>query len=575
MKRILLSLIFTVFLFAATSCTSVDDSTYGSYDDVVAQYSDYLAAKSNGGELILPDTSEMDERSACIANAIFNVADSWDPESVEKLGYGFKDIDGNGTDELVFLSNYYLVKAIFTYSDGLPILLDACGGGNSMVFATKQRLFMRRNDLVDDTKVLTYYTCRVDGDKMIYDSVYGEVIRTESNEVLEWFEVIDGERVPIDEEAFGALYGERYKHDYEPIQPYYCKREAPRIHYPLNDTDDGAKGLPIADFSSYDAIIKTYETISAPIDRFIISDWLAGKYDGLFEFTSDVDYEYYVKLMLSAHLLANNLGYTEFDLNKDGTNELIILNDDYNIKAIFTIKDGSPILVDAYNNEICWLDEDGLIHVDRVDNDELEFSICELTKDGDYRIVYSILVTANGRQYLYKDFKAEPISFEECTKIYSEYRPYTDEIQPTEYTRNAFELTFTPISSQNDELNSATDKTWHKYVDLERATGKDLACSNTLVSFEKINGEQMTMNVNYAFEFYYPDRDGYLLSDTTESFLTATVNKTDGEWRFECQGIKGRLEFCKDHLWMIIDESTDERFPVGYHCYDVKDDTAY
>ena len=78
------------------------------------------------------------------------------------------------------------------------------------------------------------------------------------------------------------------------------------------------------------------------------------------------------------------------------------------------------------------------------------------------------------------------------------------------------------------------------------------------------------MNVRYVFTFSYPDpnRDNYLLDDTTESSLKLTARKADGAFTFDDQGLKGRLEFGREYLWLVIEENTDERFPVGHHGYE-------
>ena len=52
------------------------------------------------------------------------------------------------------------------------------------------------------------------------------------------------------------------------------------------------------------------------------------------------------------------------DLNSDGINELILLDSNYVIVAIFTEIDGKAILVDTYNEwHTAWIDGNGLIHV--------------------------------------------------------------------------------------------------------------------------------------------------------------------------------------------------------------------
>ncbi len=79
----------------------------------------------------------------------------------------------------------------------------------------------------------------------------------------------------------------------------------------------------------------------------------------------------------------------------------------------------------------------------------------------------------------------------------------------------------------------------------------------------------MDVNFKYAFTFLYPDpnRDQYLLDDTTESSLKITAREENGVFVFDESGVKGRFEFGSKYLWIIIEESNDQRFPVGYHCY--------
>jgi len=85
----------------------------------------------------------------------------------------------------------------------------------------------------------------------------------------------------------------------------------------------------------------------------------------------------------------------------------------------------------------------------------------------------------------------------------------------------------------------------------------------------------MDVNLKYVFTFSYPDpeKENYLLNDSTESYLKLTATQTDGIWRFEGDGIKGRFEFGTHYLWMIMEESSDERFPVGAHVFDVYEPT--
>ena len=41
----------------------------------------------------------------------------------------------------------------------------------------------------------------------------------------------------------------------------------------------------------------------------------------------------------------------------------------------------------------------------------------------------------------------------------------------------------------------------------------------------------------------------------------------NGVFVFDENGIKGYIEFGQAYQWLIIEQSTDERFPIGSHCF--------
>ena len=77
------------------------------YDGIIAEYTALLTAKQNGEALSAPDTEGMDEREAAIATALHGIVDACkDAEVAKTMGYGYKDMDGNGklnTDDAVYL----------------------------------------------------------------------------------------------------------------------------------------------------------------------------------------------------------------------------------------------------------------------------------------------------------------------------------------------------------------------------------------------------------------------------------------------------------------------------------------
>ncbi len=593
MKRFLSFFVSVLLLFSIVGCsttqdkspiTNTDDTEKDQsfkgyeeqkrlYDDIIAHYTTLLALKQNGEELPTPNIANMSQREAAIFETLYGIVNECkNAQSVENLGYGYKDIDENGTPELIILTKYTSIRAIFTISDDAPVLLESnYDVGSSFVFATKNRFFMARSNVNDNIEEATFYTCRVEGDKMVYDTIYGKVYDQSEKKTLDIFQILDGNRVSISEDTFSELYREHKK----TIVPEYfttSKLLAPHIYFPLKDNATSGN-LPMADFSSYSAIRETYIKISSCLEKFESQKWQMGEYDNLFTFQNDLSFEYYTRLLYAAYHGAYGVGYDEIDLNGDGNDELVLMNEDYRIKAIFTQKNGVPVLLGAFAYETCWLDDEGFIHVDNEQHYELEYNLYEFTSKGEYKLIYSILAAENGNRYLTKDGKTEKITFEKSLELYyDDYCRYSEPFEPYEQTRNVSVLTYTPlISPTEDIINAAFGQTWHKYANLEKTSDKEFARSNTYVSFENNTDTQVTISLKYVFTFSYPDpdRDNYLLNDSTESTLKITARNENGILVFEENGIKGRCEFGHKYIWLVIDESTDQRFPVGNHCYKI------
>ena len=577
MKRILCILLAaTLLLPALCACGSMTpEQQKAAYDGIIAEYTNLLTARQNGDELTPPKTDGMKEEEAAIAEALYGIVADQKVETLADLGYGFKDMDGNGTPELILLTRYTSIRAVFTIANRKPVLLEAnYGEGTSFLFAPNNRFFMTRETSADNVRDVRLYTCRVEGDKMVYDAVYGEVYDRETKEILEYYQMADGNRTVIDKDTFYELYreysmtrGTEYGHTVKLFSPY--------IHYPLGEKVS-TENLPVADFSTYEAIRETYKAISTCLDgRLEGNDWLMGAYDNLFTYPDDRSFEYYSQLLYTAYEGGYNEGYDEIDLNGDGVDELVLMNEDYIIKAIFTIKNGKPVMLDALTHEQGWLDSEGFIHVDREDEDVLEYSLYELTADGDYNLIYSILLAQYGNYYqtnyyLTKEGKTEKITSDRFKEIYNdEYCVYTAPFEANEYNRAVSGLTYTPLTPPaEDPVRNAVTKRWYKGAWLnEIPVDANSAYGAIYTSFENVTETQMDVHVTYKYAVYYPDPDNqyHSLEDITESNLNFTARLENGIFVFEADGIKGHLEFSPKYLWLVIEESSDKRFPVGYH----------
>ena len=579
-KYTLALFICTLALLGLVACAPSElsyEEQKTAYNGIIEEYTALLTAKQNGETLTPPDTTGMSEGEAAIAEAVFETASAC--ENPEKMAYTYKDMDGNGTLELLFLTSPMDLQAIFALDGKAPVLL-ACDDGEKdedWYFDAEGRVYSTVHTILDMEKKQIEATgihFHVEGAELVQDVQYILTWFVVNNRPTstEYFEVVDGTRQPIDEARYSELSADYNRvHDYSGFQSIQRKLNAPRMIFLL---DEQTETPPTVDFSTYEAIRETYKAISTRLEDYDTDDWLAGKYDNLFTYPDDVAYSYYQHLLYAAYRGGTCEGYDEIDLNGDGMDELVILNEDYVIKAIFTQKNGMPVLLGAFGYETCWLDGQGLIHIDRNDGYELEYSVYELTKKGDYNPVYSILMTEDGNRYLVKDGEKKQITFEESLdRLYNEYYPYTEPFGAHEHTRVASDLTYTPLTLPTEDLTLAgTGKTWQKNASLDKTSGKEFgAWSNTYLTFDTVTDTQMNLHIRYEFSFHYPDpdRENYLLVDTTESQLDITATIQDGVLVFDGGGIKGHIEFGQKYLWLVIEEGNDERFPVGYHCYGV------
>jgi len=598
MKKFLFVLLCTLLLLGTVACVSSDEKGYEEqkdlpndtiakdtvktyeeqktlYNDIIAKYTELLIAKQNGEEPAAPSTEGMNERERAIAEALYGIVTNMSTRTIESgVGYGYKDYDENGIPELLLCTNNNAVLAIFTISDEMPVLLAARSDRTFSIYYVKNnRFLMERTTTADATEECIFSLCYVDGEKLGYDTVLGSVFDHDKEEE-KYFKIIDGNRISVPRADVQVLYDLYYDaiNRGDVTSHVIANLSAPRIYLPLENAPESTD-LPIADFSTYEAIRETCQRISSTVDDFTRSNWLYNHYDNLFSYPDDRSFDYYNRLIYAAYCGGRFAGYDEIDLNGDGQSELVLMDEDYRIKALFTQKKGVPVLLDAFAYETCWLDEEGYIHIDREDYSELEYSLYELTSDSEYKLVYSVLAANNDKRYLTKDGETKRITFEESLEIYYDgYCRYFEPFEPNEHTRNVSVLTYTPFVTMTEESkDAAMSYEWHKYANMTKTSGKDLAYSNTFVTFEKEAGGQTYIHFKYRFTFHYPDpdRDHYLLDDVTESNLKLTLREENGTLVFDGSGIKGKVELFENCLWVIIEESTDERFCVGHHCYEI------
>ena len=155
---------------------------------------------------------------------------------------------------------------------------------------------------------------------------------------------------------------------------YYSERPSIRFYTTLPVRNDSVdyESKALAD---YDSILEAYRMMIDSFDT-VNTNPHALAYE-LFGLSNNMEIEWFLDFYQSAYLLFPGRGKDDFasprykyqcgyaikDLNGDGVDELVLLNSDYTIVAIFSMVGGKPVMFGNYNeSNYAWIDGDGRIN---------------------------------------------------------------------------------------------------------------------------------------------------------------------------------------------------------------------
>lgn len=328
------------------------------YTELVNEYKSLVLYKLTNSELPPRGDSEPD-----YTDALYEVVGHFQPYS--RFGYSYRDLDGDGYVELLLTENTNRIYALFTVKDEAPVLVTTFPQG--MGYLTREgEIFYNVKEFDSDGQIfLSYSITRLEGGRLVGIS-YG------------WEDADENYTTTGDEVYFAIENGVKRELSYAEYKAYrtpytYYWESSTRLTKLADLCYNPALGTElltehVADFSSYSAITKTFGLIISDVagGRLSRSDFIAGDYDEGMIFESEEDFIIYNRLIAACVLASDSsrYGYAERDLNGDGVNELVILDANYNVLAIFTLLDGAPVLLDSYNDmRQAFIDSDGLIHV--------------------------------------------------------------------------------------------------------------------------------------------------------------------------------------------------------------------
>ena len=258
-----------------------------------------------------------------------------------------------------------------------------------------------------------------------------------------------------------------------------CSTINDKTNIPSDDTPNEEKYKPVLDI---------YKDIIINLDKHMNS-----KDSRYSEGTKEYEWESAITVALTTLRLSTNVpGYAFCDLNENGSDEILLLLDDYTVLAIFSFANDQPILLDKYwNRKKCAINGDGSMLVrGSGGSDSSSYSIYEISKDDKELVLLSEYGTdghdpdtLNTYYYKISNGTKTSITVLEYDAALSQ-DIFSLEKKPAEHTRENANFEFIPL-----ELD-------YKIV------------------FEKILNYEMkiTSENKYLWEYYFPFGNGPIAS---------------------------------------------------------------
>ena len=159
-------------------------------------------------------------------------------------------------------------------------------------------------------------------------------------------------------------------------------------------------------------------------------------------------------------------GYAIKDLNSDGIDELVLLDDDYKISVIFSMVGGKPILLDSYiPRGSCWIDGEGLLHVNGSGGADVSSNTVYRIANGGGSLEMIVEYGLNGHEWIgdvavtkyYRLVDGEEVSIleEEYQELNKQYGTYLGLDAGASSTKECSGLQFTPLFTEAEIAKQA------------------------------------------------------------------------------------------------------------------------
>ncbi len=239
-----------------------------------------------------------------------------------------------------------------------------------------------------------------------------------------------------------------------------------------NDTNDINNDTPKNEITNttsvnYVSVLEVYRLI---VEKFHIVNQNPRAVAAELGIQDEAEIEAFVNLYSSIHLFYPGIGqedsvsphhklgcgYSVKDLNGDGVDELVLMNKDYYIMAIFSYSNEKPVLLGNYwERNSCWIDGDGLLHNNGSSGADRSTSAIYKIADGGESLELISEFGTNGHEWVddvaytkyYKVVGSEKVSIieSEYNALVEQYGKYLGSVASAETTKEYSGLTFTSL----------------------------------------------------------------------------------------------------------------------------------
>lgn len=553
---VLLSLLIVLAL--AVSCNTAPESNC--YENIIEKYNELVKLKVNGDSLTAPDESAEDFESV-----LYNIVNSHSDAS--NMGYATKDINGDGLDELVLMDKNNKLYALFTQSDNVNVLLLEMG---SPAAISPDGTIYSYNYIKNEIE--TTIVKRIVGDKL-EGIEFGGII---NDDTVSYYKIENGLRSEITYEE--KSYLDASVQNIIQSSPYVTKTCGFRFIPSITENQSENTG-EVFDFSSYDKILSAYKNIVGNFSEFTKEKWIKGEYDSLYNFNDNESYDVFHCIFYQGIIAKptktnfgfdyaengnNAYGYSKKDLNGDGVEELILLTNDYDIIAIFTIYKNKAVMLKGVSGG--WIDNNGRIYIEKstggVVGRDGEAYLYEI-KDGSLNCVIGVGYKVN--VYLEKEgwYKIENgekinVSSKEGEEMYSKFDVIPNRYSSNEYIRSVADLKFLPVFEKSLAENIHANKYVNSYF---------VGGSSVIIS--AVSDDSVT------FSFECIKTVGDFVPETEQEIYKTTISGKavlkEGRYEFDIDGIKGYLDFSVNSVWVIVTESGNDKVEAKAYLFNYRE----